>query len=64
MCACSETTILSACARSRGMECEEPQAEDFEGFQPPLKKVLVCFGERKREVAFSSGSERKLEAVA
>ena len=34
------------------MECEEPQAEDFEG-------VLVCFGERKREVALSSGSERK-----
>ena len=59
VCACSETTTLSARVRSRGMECEEPQAEDFEGFQPPLKKFLVCFGEGKREVAFSSGSERK-----
>ena len=51
VCACSETTTLSARVRSRGMECEEPQAEDFEG-------VLVCFGERKREVALSSGSEK------
>ena len=48
VCSCSETTTLSACVRSRGMECEEPQAEDFEG-------VLVCFEERKREVAFLVG---------
>ena len=33
------------------MESEEPEVKDLEEFQPPLKKVLVCFEERKREVA-------------
>ena len=52
------------------MESEEQEAKDLEDFQPPLKKVLVCFEERKREVAFSSGSEKEgdvsslLDAIA
>jgi len=48
----------------------EPQAKDPEESQTPPKKVLVCFGERRREVTFSSGGGKEgdisslLDAVA